>query len=380
MNIIFWKYLKFYKHIHKVLFVVLIIIVILVIPHNNSPNHTNNNSTNNNSTNIDNNSTMTNNTIPGYGVFYVDDDFQPDNDTSWVFARKPDYVTSRKDVKVILNWYSMHIPWGDGAGGGSANEIVTAEELNYIENQLRTIPTQNFWGTLWFGSEEHRLTHFDNFNDDVNTTWFNERILGYPLYLKEAPRATREVWADEMMLRLMRGACDYWHSKGLKVGVMMGGGTLVDTFRDLDYYGGPSATWGMPAYNYWRNNFDFCVMYPFTCNLEYYNTWTVQYWDVVERDLTKQIKFLIPPQSWHWNGLDAQDPRWVFEEAAVALELHWAFEHGYIVTPYEENTQIVKAAIKLYTQNMPFYYYYVEGKNLLTNFTGPTYGWVKIEQ
>ena len=84
---------------------------------------------------------------------------------------------------------------------------------------------------------------------------------------------SREVWVEEMMLRLMRGACDYWHSKGVKVGVMMGGGTLVDNFRDQSWSLGPRGSWGMPAYDYWKDNFDFVVMYPFTCNLEYYDLW-----------------------------------------------------------------------------------------------------------
>ena len=315
------------------------------------------------------------------GHFYVGPGAALDPQASWVFASKPDYTTSRKDVKVILNWYSLDVPWGDGGNGASANEIQTAEELNSIENQLRNIPIQNFWGTLWFGSEEHRLTHFDNFNDDVDTMWFNERIVGYPIYLKEAPGASRDMWAEEMMLRLMRGACNYWHSKGLKVGVMMGGGTLVDNFRGKSHYDGPASAWGLPAYNYWRNNFDFVVMYPFTCTLEYYQLWTVQYWEVVERDLTKQIKFLIPPQSWSWwNGPDASDPRWIFEEEAVALELKWAFDHGYIITPYYRGGywDYAVKGMELYLQNKPYYEEYVSGENLLTHKKGLVYGWVKL--
>ena len=323
------------------------------------------------------------------GFFYVSSSIKSlPNEVTWVAAEKPDYLPPREDIKVILDWYTLHIPWGGGAGGGNANKFWTEEQLQVVEDGLMSVPTDNFWGTLWMGSEENRRQHI-GFDPGLNFTWFNETLLAYDLWIIDNPPdptnywSRVEEWKDEMCLRMMRGACEYWHSKGVKVGVMLDG-TLIPGYRNVWWSIGVSLHFGWPAFNYLKENFDFVIGYPFTSNLEFYNNWTIPFWDFLEEHHQKQKKFIITTQKWYWNTENEPDPINIWEPEAIALEIKDCLDKGYVIMPYynpdpprDEIWSMIQTGIALYESGAPFYYNYVNGTNLLTGKVGLTYGWVK---
>ena len=126
-------------------------------------------------------------------------------------------------IPVVLNWFEVHYP----------DDPFTSEtELKIVEEWLKTIPTENFWGIIFIREEIYR-THI-SFNDNLNTTWFGEALLGYPLYLVGNSSATEDDWKSEMYLRMIRGFHNYF-SPLTKVGITMGD-RILPGFKD-EYYG-----------------------------------------------------------------------------------------------------------------------------------------------
>lgn len=156
-------------------------------------------------------------------------------------------------IPVILNWYTLRSPWING----NPNQFKSVAELEMVEEALKTIPTENFWGIFGpCGIEEIYRTHI-SFVDDLDTMWFSERLLGYPLYLQEKPTATIEDWKDEMYLRMIRGFHNYF-SPLTRVGITWG-------HRDPNVW---NKYYGEPATIFVQQHYDFLVLYPYTTDLE----------------------------------------------------------------------------------------------------------------
>jgi len=258
----------------------------------------------------------------------------------------------------ILNWAELHRPWNPW------NPFKTESDLKYVEQGLKTVPTENFWGIIGPIREEHYWHHIE-FNDDVNTTWLGESLLGYPLYLEESPGATEDEWKDEMNLRMIRGFYDYFHPL-TKVGATAGLGSL----RRIPYY------FGVPALAFIREHYDFVILYEYTENLEYFDEKTRQSLQLIDQFFQKQKKFWIITR----NG---SKPDWELE--AIALEMKNCFDRNMVVTCYYQNDPplediwpLMLKAIELYDSKAPYYENHVYGRNLLTGYVGDTYGWVEV--
>lgn len=282
-------------------------------------------------------------------------------EASWIFAITPEYVAPRPDLRVILNWYDLHKPF---------TEITTEAELTRIEDGLKTVPTANFWGIVGVINEEH-YKGIIAFQDDLETTWFGETLLGYPLYLNLNPTATEDEWKDEMYLRMVRGFYNYFHNKGINVGTTLGYATPMVN-RVQEFY-------GWPAFNFLLNNSDFVVVYAYTTNLTHFNSATKPYLPRIDElfPTTPPKKFWIITQTW------PSEPPW--EREAIALEMKNCLDRDWTVVTYTEVNPNYQqtwndlfTCIDLYNQGKPYYETYVYGKNLLTEKVDNTYGWVEM--
>jgi len=244
-------------------------------------------------------------------------------------------------IPVILNWYAFR----------PSLPIRTQEALTELEQGLKSITTDNFWGIISPVCEEIYRTHID-FNDDVDTTWFGERLLGYPKYLEENPGATQRAWQEEMYLRMIRGFYNYF-SPLTKVGI----------------------TWGIV--NFIKQHYDFLILYPYTENLEYWLQQSKPYLSAVEEQFLKQKKFWILTRIWDYNKEN-------WEREAIALEMKNCLDRNIVIMPYsstlEEVWPLMLKAIQLYNSQVTYFENYIYGKNLLTDYIGKTYGWVQVSE
>jgi len=303
------------------------------------------------------------------GIWYASSGCKIPDEAGWVVASLPDYEKPRVDISVILDWYRLHPPYGP------FNPFETVSEIKQVEEGLKSVQTENFWGII-FICEEHYRVHV-GFNDDVDTTWFGERLLGYPLYLQEDASATLDEWKDEMFLRMIRGFYNYFHEKGLKVGVTMNAGALVVNLRGQSWSHGIPKYWGQLAFDFIKNRYDFVILYAYTRNLEDFQ-WTKEYFSLIDQHFQKQKKLWILTRIWDNN-------REAWEREAIALEIKNCLDRNIAVTsyrgtepPFEETWALMKKAVELYYSDAPFFETYVYGKNLMTGYVGNTYGWVKV--
>lgn len=303
------------------------------------------------------------------GVWHVEPGPIIPSEADWVVASRPTFEKQTEDISLILNWYAVHPPQAP------FNPFVTEEDLNTVEDGLKTVPTENFWGII-FICEEHYRTHVA-FNDDVNTTWFGENLLGYPLYLAESPGATVDQWLDEMFLRMIRGFHDYFSSL-TKVGISAGGGSIVPNWKDKSWLEGIEKSYGYPAMTFIREHYDFVVLYAYTENLEEFMNWTSQYFQLIDQLFRNQKKLWVLTRIWSGNV-----ETWELE--AMALEMKNCFDRNIAVTcyywnnpPLEESWSLMMRARELYDAKAPYYETSVYGKNLLTGYVGDTYGWVEV--
>lgn len=268
------------------------------------------------------------------------------------------------NTSVILNWVDLHRPWLNS----SPNIFKSQYELKKVEEWLKIVPTQNFWGII-FICEEHYRIHIA-FSDDVNTTWFDERLLGYPLYLQQNPNATIDQWKDEMFLRMIRGFHNYFHEK-TNVGITAGGNTILAQYVAKFY--------GKPALDFITKYYDFVILYKYTGNLEDFNRVVKKYFSVIDQLFLKQKKFWILTRIWSYN-------KETWEREAIALEMKNCLDRNMVITTYllkpnsqfEEVWSLMLTSLQLYDSEAPYFETYVYGNNLLTGYVGNTYGWVEV--
>jgi len=304
----------------------------------------------------------------GLGIWHAPSGRAIPDEANWVVAAEPNYEKPRGNISVILNWYSLHSPHTNNW------RITTAEELRVIEGNLKSVQTDRFWGII-FICEEHYRIHVA-FNDDVNTTWFNERLLGYPLYLLESQSATRDEWMDEMFLRMIRGFYNYFHARGINVGITAGAASMVTNYRNESWSKGWTYYFGESSMAFVKECYDFVILYSYTMNLEDFY-WTKQYLSMIDQLFQKQEKFWILTRK--WEGLGEQ----VWEREATALEIKNCLDRKLVIISYyaanpplDEAWPLLTRGIELYNRDAPCFEEYVYGKNLLTGQVGTGYGWV----
>jgi len=282
-------------------------------------------------------------------------------EADWIIAVDPNYGT--RNTPIVLNWWSLHPAFVEG----DPNKFKTESDIKTVEEKLKTVPAENFWGII-FISAEHYKTHVD-FNDSVNTTWFGEALLGYPLYLREKPGATKLEWREEMYFRMIRGFYNYFKDK-TKVGITAGGWPQTGI-----------GNFGVQGWDFVKENYDFVVLYLYTTNLEDFNSRTKSYFDFIDANYPKQKKFWILTRIW-----DSNQATW--EREAIALEMKNCLDRKIIVTtyissapkpPFEEVWSLMLKATELYDTKAPYFESYFYGKNLLTGYVGNTYGWIDVK-
>jgi hypothetical protein len=307
------------------------------------------------------------------GVWYIPDwANNVPSDTKWICAETPvqaSYAQFPSTAQVILNDLQIHKPW-DSSQSDGVNGFKTAADLNGAESKLKALPLSKFWGIL-FIAEEH-FKYNVKFNDNLDTTWFGERMLGYPLYLQTNPGATQNQWKDEMFLRMVRGFYTYFHGS-TKIGMTAGNPCFMTrSYVDyLDYY------FGYPAFNYIRQNFDFMVFYAYTTNLDNFNGNLVKdYFLKIDQYFGNQKQFWLLTRTWTDFNIQMQPE-------AIALEIKNALDRGMpILSQWDSDPPLstmwpyIQKSIQLYDSGAPYYETYVSGTNLLTGTVGNTYGWV----
>jgi len=286
------------------------------------------------------------------------------DDAQWVVAGNPEYVKPRSNVQTILNWYDLRPAYPNGVN----NAIVNETDIKSVESSLKSISVSNFWGIIGPIGEEYFRSHIQ-FSDDLNTTWFNEVLMGYTVYAASHPGITRNQWQDEMFLRFMRGFTDYFHGRGLAVGTTVSDGALVDR---ADFY-------GAPAFSYIQQDLDFVFLYAYTENLDDFQQRISTFYSLIDQLLPNLQQFWILTRSYDFSLT-------TWEVEAKALELKNCFDRDMIITTsiYEdqptflETWALIEQAIQLYGEGAPYFENYVQGQNLLTGQTGQTYGWVQL--
>jgi hypothetical protein len=283
---------------------------------------------------------------------------------SWVVVGTPNYSRPREYVNPILNWYDLHPPFPNGVN----SPFVTKDDVKIVENQLKTVANPSLWGIIGPVCEEHYRTHMQ-FANDLNTTWFNETLMGYNVYLNTNPGVTIAQWQDEMFLRFVRGFYNYFHAKGLKVG------TTAEqcAISDIPYF------YGQPAFTFIQQSYDFVFLYAYTTNLTDFAGRTRQYFSAIDGLLQNQKLFWILTRMYDFNK-----DTWELE--AKALELKNCFDRNIVVTtsiyedspPFDVTWKLISKALDLYSTYAPYYETEVNGTNLLTGSVGNTYGWAKI--
>ena len=304
------------------------------------------------------------------GVFQVwENGYYIPPEASWVVAARQTYVPPRPGINVILNYYNVH-------PRTEAPTFETAAELNKVEQDLMAIPTANFWGILFIREEHYR--NIVNFNDDVDTTWFGERLLGYPLYLVETPGATVDDWKDEMYLRMIRGFYNYF-SPLTKVGISAGGPSLYHpTYKEKSYL----EYFGQPAMDFMQN-YDFVFLLRYSVNLEDYKARMEPYFAVADQLFQNQKKFGIITRKWGHN-LNTWEPEAIGPEMFNYLKRNCVVmtyeEHaagGYFEPPtFSEMWLLMLRGRELYYIRAPYTENRVPDTNLLTGYIGDTYGFV----
>jgi len=283
-------------------------------------------------------------------------------DAEYVVVGTPNYTIPRK-IPVILDWYYLHPPYPNGIN----NPYVTVADVKTVEDQLKTVQASSFWGIIGPVCEETYRSHIQ-FEDSLNTTWFNETLLGYATYLTKNPGATRDSWQDEMFLRFVRGFYNYFHLEGLHVGIT----AADDATNNTSYF------YGQPAFAFIRQSYDFVFLYAYTENLTDFEQRTKPYFSAIDQLFQNQMKFWILTRMY-----DFSVGTWQLE--AKAIELKNCFDRNMVVTTsiYEDNPTfqetwtLIEKAKELYDTNAPYYETYVNGTNLLTGYVGNTYGWVQ---
>jgi hypothetical protein len=272
------------------------------------------------------------------------------NDTCLTMTPNPITATT------ILNWIDLRL---EATG---LLPFRTATQIEKTENWLRKIPTENFWGIIFIAEEIYKTDI--QFNDDVNATWFSEKLLGYPQYLAQNLNATEDEWRDEMYLRMIRGFYDCFHVL-TKVGITLGCNALMPTYQE-EYY-------GEPAFEFIKEHYDFAIFYFYTTNLEDFKQ-TKAYFSVVDTEFSRQKKFWIITQFWEYS-------KETWERESIALEMKNALDRGmvmmtYYSSPMPEQWADMLRCVELYNNNQPYYESLTYGKNLLTGVVGNTYGYV----
>ena len=259
-------------------------------------------------------------------------------------------------VPVILNWYTLRL----------SLPIRTEQALTNLEEGLISISTENFWGIISPGYEEVYRIHIA-FDDDLDTMWFGENLLGYPLYLAEKPDATKDEWMDEMYLRMIRGFYNYF-SPLTKVGITWG-------WTDAANW---NTIYGEPAITFIQQHYEFLFFYPYTIDLEDWLKRNKPYLSAVEQLFPNQKKFWILTRIWPGN-----EARW--EREAIALEMKSCLDRNMVITTYhesnpslEETWALMLKSIELYDSKASYYETLIYGRNLLTGYMGDTYGWVEV--
>lgn len=304
------------------------------------------------------------------------------NEASWAVIFQPDYIKPRLNLSLVLNWISLH------KAQNPFNPFVNQSDIDTVTQDIMSMPASfytNFWGII-FISEEHYRTHVA-FADNVNTTWFGERLLGYPLYLSEVQSATHDQWMDEMFLRMVRGWYNYFHARGIKVGINANGGSTVDQWAvpnpRPNAHGIPDF-FGWPAMNFISEHYDFVVNYAFTGDLADYQ-WTKKYLsEVVDVCFQNQTKFWQLTQIWNITDNIGYNANY-WEPEAQALEIRNCLDRNMIMMPYywrspplNETLATMQKATELHDNGAPYFETYVRGENLLTGYVGNTYGWVQL--
>lgn len=307
------------------------------------------------------------------GFWCVDFEWQEiKEEADYVFAMRAEYVAPRPDLKVIFVPFQIHPPtpgidqW--------ANSFITEQDLQEVEIALKAVDMSKFKGITFF--EEH-ITEHVTFNDDVNLVWFGETLLGYPLYLNEAPSASEQEWREEMYFRMVRGFYNYFHELGVDVGTTGSASELINQEGGRSWRPGVEYYWGLKAFDFIKGNYDFVVFYIYTVDLDDF-VWTKEYFDFIDQHFSNQKKFWILTRIWSWS-----EGAW--EPEAIALEMKNCLDRNMVITTYlganpdpplDEIWAYILDSIDLYDAEAPYYENYVEGRNLLSNYVGYTYGWV----
>jgi hypothetical protein len=275
----------------------------------------------------------------------------------WIDEAYVDMEPSPRTAPAILDWAYLRL------NSSGLLPFRTADQIEKVEELLRTIPTRNFWGLIFIAEEVYRTDI--QFNDDVNATWFGEKLLGYPQYLAQNSGAREDEWRDEMYLRMIRGFYDYF-SLLTKIGITWG---WLNPNDWIEYY-------GQPAISFIQQHYDFLVLYPYTENLTYWLQSSKPYLSAVEEIFVNQKKFWILTRCWDYSIND-------WEREAIALEMKNCLDRNMVVTcyydsepPFEQQWADMLKCVELYNANQPYYEVLTYGKNLLTGVVGYTYGYV----
>jgi hypothetical protein len=264
----------------------------------------------------------------------------------------------------ILNWIYLR---SEDAG---LLPFRTSAQIEKMEELLRSVPAENFWGIIFICEEVYKTDI--RFNDDVNTTWFGETVLGYPLYLAENPGAKEDEWKDEMYLRMVRGFYNHFHPF-TKVGITVGQDTIIEINRDSFF--------GEPASAFVQQYCDFVVLYVYTINLQFFYDWpgrvpTRTYISCCDELFPKQWKFWILTRIF-----DDWQEEW--EREAIALEMKNCLDRNMVIVsyywsepPFAQQWADMLRCIELYATNQPYYEVLTYGENRLTGVVGYTYGYV----
>jgi hypothetical protein len=267
-----------------------------------------------------------------------------------------DWIAPSK-VPIILNWMKDYYP---------VKPFIYERDLKQVEERLKTISIENFWGILFIHEEIYR-THIA-FADNLNCTWFGEQMMGYPIYLQIVSNATKDEWKSEMYLRMVRGFYDYF-SPLTKVGITAGDAIIPELIEE--YY-------GKPAVAFIQQHYDFIIAYTYIPNLGSYNQFGKSYLSAVDQLFSNMTRFWILTRMWDHNAEE-------WEVEAIALEMKYCLDKQMIITTYyrsnpslEQIWPLMNRAVELYNNHVPYFETYVYGRNLLTGYVGVTYGWVEV--
>lgn len=200
----------------------------------------------------------------------------------WIDEAYVDMEPSPRTAPAILDWTYLRL------NSSGLLPFRTADQIEKVEELLRTIPTENFWGVIFIVEEVYRTDV--QFNDDLKATWFSKKLLSYPQFLAQNSGATEDEWRDEMYLRMIQGFYDYF-SPSTKVGITWG---ITNSSMWKEYY-------GQPATSFIQQHYDFIVLYPYTSSSEDFSQRTEPYVSLVCDQFPNQTKFWILTRKWGYN-------------------------------------------------------------------------------